>query len=85
MGSPFIVSGTRLLKVLSSGVVTPVRDGPSAVTGGDPRTVMSPVGHPGLSAWSDESFQEKDSAGFYIIAAAVIEPQMLDAARSEGG
>ncbi|WP_211831649.1 MULTISPECIES: hypothetical protein [Streptomyces violaceusniger group] len=34
-----------------------------------------------MSAWSDESFQEKDSAGFYIIAAAVIEPQMLDAAR----
>ncbi|WP_438453077.1 hypothetical protein [Streptomyces asiaticus] len=34
-----------------------------------------------MSAWSDESFQEKDSAGFYIIAAAVIEPQMLDDAR----
>jgi hypothetical protein len=34
-----------------------------------------------LSAWSDESFQEKDSAGFYIIAAAVIEPAMMDAAR----
>ncbi|MFI1734901.1 hypothetical protein ACH40E_37960 [Streptomyces acidicola] len=42
---------------------------------------MTPsVGTP--SAWSDESFQEKDSAGFYIIAAAVIEPAMIDEARA---
>lgn len=34
-----------------------------------------------LSAWSDESFQERDSAGFYIIAAAVIEPAVIDKAR----
>jgi hypothetical protein len=33
------------------------------------------------SAWSDESFQEKDSDGFYIIAAAVINPDVTDQAR----
>lgn len=33
------------------------------------------------AAWSDESFQEKDSDGFYIIAAAVIESTVLDEAR----
>ncbi|WP_030171346.1 hypothetical protein [Spirillospora albida] len=33
------------------------------------------------SAWSDESFQEKDSDGFYIIAAAVIEPTAMESAR----
>ncbi|MBH1937851.1 hypothetical protein I5Q34_26875 [Streptomyces sp. AV19] len=43
--------------------------------------MIPPAGHPGLSAWSDESFQEKDSAGFYIIAAAIIEPPVRDAAR----
>jgi hypothetical protein len=35
-----------------------------------------------FSAWSDESFQEKDSAGFYIIAAAVIDPAVIDEARA---
>jgi hypothetical protein len=34
------------------------------------------------AAWSDESFQEKDSAGFYIIAAAVIEPDVAEDARA---
>lgn len=43
---------------------------------------MMPHTHPGTSAWSDESFQEKDSAGFYILAAAVIEPAALDEART---
>jgi hypothetical protein len=33
------------------------------------------------SAWSDESFQEKDSDGFYIIAAAVIDPDVTEHAR----
>ncbi|MGD6757264.1 hypothetical protein [Streptomyces sp. BH105] len=41
---------------------------------------MTPRGT--LSAWSDESFQEKDEAGFYIIAAAVIESHVLDEART---
>ncbi|MGC4959708.1 hypothetical protein ACLQ2P_41480 [Actinomadura citrea] len=35
----------------------------------------------GRSAWSDESFQEKDSAGFYIIAAAIIESAAVESAR----
>ncbi|MFF3275973.1 hypothetical protein ACFYWU_34300 [Streptomyces chrestomyceticus] len=33
--------------------------------------------HFGRRAWSDELFQEKNSAGFYVIAAAVIEPAAL--------
>lgn len=33
------------------------------------------------AAWSDESFQEKDSDGFYIIAAAVIEATAAEQAR----
>ncbi|WP_329167508.1 hypothetical protein OHB49_45575 (plasmid) [Streptomyces sp. NBC_01717] len=33
------------------------------------------------TAWSDESFQEHDDAGFYIIAAAVIPDDALDQAR----
>lgn len=33
------------------------------------------------TAWSDESFQEHDDTGFYIIAAAVIEDDALDRAR----
>ncbi|WP_399886774.1 hypothetical protein ACGH7X_20085 [Streptomyces sp. BBFR51] len=33
------------------------------------------------TAWSDESFQEHDDAGFYIIAAAVIEDDARDQAR----
>lgn len=33
------------------------------------------------AAWSDESFQEKDSDGFYIIAAAVIEAAAIEQAR----
>ncbi|MGW1043693.1 hypothetical protein [Streptomyces sp. NPDC002547] len=35
------------------------------------------------TAWSDESFQEHDDAGFYIIAAAVIEDEAHDQAREE--
>ncbi|AOP51686.1 hypothetical protein SL103_34265 [Streptomyces lydicus] len=35
----------------------------------------------GQSAWSDESFQEKDSAGFYVIAAAVVDSDALQDAR----
>ncbi|MFF0794187.1 hypothetical protein [Streptomyces spiralis] len=42
---------------------------------------MIPPTYPGPSAWSDESFQEKDSAGFYIIAAAIIEPDVIESAR----
>ncbi|GAA2103151.1 hypothetical protein GCM10009759_38210 [Kitasatospora saccharophila] len=33
------------------------------------------------TAWSDESFQEENSSGFYIIAAAVIEPGAEEGAR----
>ncbi|MFJ6211756.1 hypothetical protein ACIQGZ_00160 [Streptomyces sp. NPDC092296] len=33
------------------------------------------------AAWLDESFQEQDSAGFYILAAAVIEPDAADTVR----
>ncbi|MFJ4672681.1 hypothetical protein [Kitasatospora purpeofusca] len=41
-------------------------------------TYNSPLGP---TAWSDESFQEKESAGFYIMAAAVIEPDAAQRAR----
>ncbi|WP_157977442.1 hypothetical protein [Streptomyces triticisoli] len=42
---------------------------------------MIPPIHPDPSVWSDESFQEKDSAGFHIIAAAIIEPDVTESAR----
>lgn len=35
------------------------------------------------SAWSDESFQEHDSSGFYIIAAAIVPAAAEETARAE--
>ncbi|MFJ3821270.1 hypothetical protein [Streptomyces nodosus] len=42
---------------------------------------MIPPIHPDPSAWSDESFQEQDSAGSSVIAAAIIEPDVTESAR----
>jgi hypothetical protein len=39
------------------------------------------ITEPGSAAWSDESFQEKDESGFYIIAAAIVEADAADEAR----
>lgn len=38
-----------------------------------------------LSAWSDESFQEKDGAGFYVIAAAIFPASRVEQAREVMG
>jgi Protein of unknown function (DUF3800) len=42
---------------------------------------MEAVQPPGQTAWCDESFFEHDHVGFYILAAAVVEPGTMDTAR----